>query len=186
MKFVSISAVFSKESQWVLLQKSILVFLGLGLIPFLPGTPGACHTCTVTWSKNITKFRLSGVDFKRRFFSPCSEKAQWAGFPCSEGSFPAHRCTAAWNDFPSTRRGRLHHQPSGAWARRRTIGWTAWGAWRAGTAAGSLALLKCEFCANESSVLPQQLRKASQNFLWPVFSEESFLCCISTREAWVE
>lgn len=121
------------------------------------------HLCCVICSKNFAKFRLSG-GISRGDFPPCSEKAPWVGFPCTEGSFAARRCTAAWNDFPSTRRGRLHHQPSGAWARRRMIGLTAWGAWRAGTAAGSLALLKCEFCATESSVFPQQLKRPAKTF----------------------
>lgn len=158
------------------------MFLKLGLFPLLPGTPALCYL--VKEHYEVHAFRGK---FQEEIFPPLLRKGPVGWFSLHRRIFCCTcRCTAAWKDFPSTRRGRLPHQPSGAWVRRRTIGSTAWGAWRAATAAGSLGLLKCESCATEPYVFPQQLRWTSPNFLWPVLGGESFVCAISTGEALIE
>lgn len=133
------------------------------LFPFLPGTLWACHICTALFSQRaLPRSYFQGVSsILRKDCAPWSEEGQvrWIRFLCTEGSSAVCRCTAAWNAFPSTKRGRLHHRLNGVWVKKRMTGWTAWVAWRVGTAAGWLGLLKCKSSTSQYVVFLQYLRK---------------------------
>lgn len=166
----------------------MLSFFEGGVGAVLPGMLWACHVCTVLFTQpTLPSSRFWGrSSILRRDSAPWSVKAMQVCFLPTEASFAVCRCTAAWNVSPSTRRGRLHRQPSVVWVKKKMIGWTALVAWRVETAAGWSGLLKCEFSRTASFGFSQQLRKINlcQKFLRPMLGQECFTWSISTCEAW--
>lgn len=161
------------------------------LFPFLPGTLWVCHTCTALVSQRaLPRSCFQGMpSILRKGCAPWTEEARQVCFPCTEGSSAMCRCTAAWNAFPSMKRGKLHHRLNGVWVKKRMTGWTAWVAWKVGTAAGWLGPLKCKSCRTQHLVSLHYMRKTDlcQNFLCPLSGQQCFTWYISTGETqWVE